>query len=331
MHALELATGGVLRTYYNEKWHQVPTICDGMTVNLRSNEKCYRLQLHDDDVGSFALPTEIGIMREKRMGAASISIWNSTTLWVTGGEFAGAKDSTEWINVSLSRENISDLPLLQRGVPLPKMMAFHCLEMINNNAAILYGGSEWIEGLPGLHETWTIDNLYDPEFRNAMNSAASEPQQHWWIPRTPMNNGRFLHSCGVIRVDASTKFVVAAGGQDLQYGVSTKTVELLRVQVEDEAVMNIDDIWEVGPLLPRALSRAASATTGNQAILFVVGGEVSSVPFVRSDAIFSLWCLITGSCWWTTEELELMMSRTNGIALLIPPASCIFAHQPTTN
>ncbi len=271
------------------------------------------------------MPAEVGVMREMRNGAASIAIVNGTTLWVTGGHFSTAKDTTEWISTPLM---VSDgqPTMLQQGPQLPKKMTFHCLERINTKTAILFGGDQWVENVPGLQDTWTINGLDSPDF---IRSAGGETASSWTLG-PPMKHGRTAHGCGVVLAQGSNtrrKFVVAAGGEDVLYSESTpsfatkKDVELLRVEEdEDGNVIDISDAWEEGPPLATTLAYMASATTEDQSILFLVGGLVSETPLsYYSNYIWSLRC-ITDVCWWRLEATErLLIARDKAVAMILPP------------
>ncbi len=273
----------------------LPIICGGS-----SNDKCYLLNTED----SSSLPKVVGIMREQRMGAASVAVKNRSTLWLTGGHRQlenEATDKTEWINVSMA---LSSPESLAKGLNLPMPLAYHCLQMVSPDLAILFGGSDWNEGSEssGLSSTWTLD----------ITSG-----QSIWAPREPMEMGRYKHSCGVIRdVNSSsrTRFVVAAGGSTNNVDKITDSVEFLKVY-ENEAD-NINVTWEKGPRLPTPLIEAASATTMDQAMVILAGGR--GVGEDLSNYIFSLRCAL-GVCWWTEEETKLSFTRSSGVAVLMPP------------
>ncbi len=318
MHALEGATGGVLqREISDNKQQYLPIICGGLSPQI-SNDKCFRLEESDSGL---PLPIEAGRKRELRKGAASVSIWSRTALWITGGEMAAATESTEWMDVSSDMATGgSPLPPLQWGIPLPIRMAYHCLEMITDSVVILYGGTQWYVGQDSLHQAWTIDNLNDPEFIKQMT--ATENHHHdsnLWTPRASMEQGRSGHICGVIRVNESIKFVVAAGGETLD--TYTNNVELLKVDTDAAGnVIGISNSWEQGPNLPYKVSRAASATTEDQAMLFFAGGHRQyDFGYYGSNFIHSFRCAQTGFCFWQEEKPKMITKRRYGLALIIPP------------
>ncbi len=309
MHSLQAATGGVLKNPIADEYR--PIICGGVKKDSLGNDRCYLLKKPPN------LPIQVGVMRRQmRKEAASIAIWNRTALWLTGGRMGDELlATTEWIHVS-STGNTQLLP----GVPLPKRMTGHCLEMIGDNVAILFGGRSVATEHPrafDLHETWTIGNLDGQEFVDEMKSDHASSKL-WWTPRSPMKHAHVYHACGVIRVDAVRKFVVAAGGEDA-FSVPTNKVELLEITDNDDS-----SYWKEGPNLPTALSRAASATTSDQNVLFVAGGLVSPAePFYASTAMYSFRCttMTAATCWWSKEELSLMLGRLHGLALIVPPST----------
>ncbi len=330
MHAITLATGGVLHEHPGEDEGQnsiryLPLICGGIAKGQVGNDKCYQIDLEGG-----GLPAEVGVMREMRNGAASIVIVNGTTLWVTGGQFGTATDTTEWISTSMMISQGGQPPStptkLQQGPHLPMQMTHHCLERINAKTAILFGGDQFIENVPGLRLAWTINGLDSPDF---LLSAGGGPTSSWTLA-PPMKHGRFAHGCGVLRAQGSNtrrKFIVAAGGEDVLYSESTpsfatkKDVELLRVDEDENGnVVNISDAWEEGPPLATTLAYMASATTEDQSILFLVGGLVSETPSnYYSNYIWSLRC-ITDVCWWRWDTTErLLIARDTAVAFIIPP------------
>ncbi len=324
MHALTYATGGLLKVKKPSESH-VPVVCGGRGPNHEGNNKCYLLEGITDMVKQ----TVVGQMREMRQGAASIAAVDGTVLWVTGGKFAttvAASDTTEWLNIESLSAKIDTLnsskTSLSKGMPLPRRLTFHCLEKINSKTAILYGGTEWVQHEEGLRYTWTIGNLDSiSTILNVDNSEQS--QQQLWTPRADMELARYHHSCGVVREDISVntrrKIVVAAGGAN-EHDSRTDHVELLKIE-EDEAgnIAYVSNQWEEGPPLPTNLREAASATTGDQSMLFVAGGLVKpGDSAISSTAIYSFRCAL-GACWWTKDNVELNFFWSNAEAFIIPP------------
>ncbi len=325
MYALLYATGAVLRNDEHEIVATacsqfMPIVCGGISSEGVSNLNCYSVFCC-----GLNMPTSVGVMRGAREGAASIAVLNRTTLWITGGlhDSVMGTDTTEWMAVSMvtsTTETNNKEKTLSEGIPLPMPMAFHCLEMVNEKIAILYGGVEaYVMGEFGLSSAWTIDTSEGMIFSNPAPAG-----DQWWIPRASMKSKRAHHSCGVIKSHKTTnhtrKFVVAAGGYEAYNSglVPKRDVELLQIDEYIDGNMTIHDSWRVGCPLPITLSRAASATTGDQSALFIAGGTSVSIAGGTSVSIFSFRCLSTGSCWWTTEQTALHFQRIDTVALIIP-------------
>ncbi len=75
--------------------------------------------------------------------------------------------------------------------------------------------------------------------------------------------------------------------------------------------------WQFGPSLPMPISDAASASTLDQRILFVIGGTVNNEAG-RSLFKFSCSDLENLQCSWTKIDYELKAPSTNGLAIMIP-------------
>ncbi len=155
MYALVDATGALMTVTGSENLkHNIVVICGGESSRNGANNKCYGSSSSSFLAGD--VPEVVGVMREFRMGAVSVVIQDRTILWVTGGIYGGPTDTTEWISSS-SIGNATASGILSEGIRLPKRMAYHCLESISSDIAILYGGSELAgQQQSGLKETWTI-------------------------------------------------------------------------------------------------------------------------------------------------------------------------------
>ncbi len=147
MHPLNAATGGVLtaRQDVNGNHRPLPLICGGLSMT-GPNDKCYSWQVLAAMPPSVVV--EVGVMRELRSGAASVAILHGQVLWITGGVYHQVTDTTEWIDVLTvlsaidNPDNADNKPesTLSEGILLPEPMAYHCLEMVNSDTAILIGG-----------------------------------------------------------------------------------------------------------------------------------------------------------------------------------------------
>ena len=304
MFAMSHATGGVVTVQDLDGGQQqstvVPMVCGGRNSDLTGNHNCYQLNILD----GWAMPKVVGKLQESRVNAASVTVFNGTTLWVTGGKASTTNkiyDTTELICPGKNATSSSE-----EGIQLPTEMYGHCLEVINSHIAIVYGGSE------DSSRAWTID-----EFINLDNYSPSN-NRSWWVEVAPMAIPRYFHVCGVIQEDIlnktnNNKYVVAAGG------VGTgDTVELLRVD-EDGGVA---ESWDSGPKMPQGTEKSASAVSKDQSVMFVAGGWLNWHHEVLQqflESIYSLRCANGGVCWWTVEGTKLLVERHSAVALFIPP------------
>ncbi len=314
MYPLTSGTGDVIKILVNDTYRSFAIVCGGFRLTLHQ-DACYLLSTN-----SYDEPRQIAVMRQPRVGAASVAVLNGTTLWVTGGMSVSILlDSTELIKV----QSLTDNSISEEGIPLPGPMQQHCLEIINRKTAILYGGitltassSEAI-----IQSAWTIENI------DTMIGGTTAG--HSWSQEATMSTARFSHICGVIRMGNSQerKFVVAAGGEAVSIGpwgyesiATLNNVELLQVDFPggpDGSVI-VSGAWQAGPNLTITLSGAASATPGDQSVLYVAGGVMYRQPFIMSKDIFSLRCS-DSVCSWSIEDRTLLFERSNGLAFILPP------------
>ncbi len=330
MHALGDATGALLKVKQNHSAVSLynnsvlPIVCGGWTSEVIENMNCYNVAGDSSNVQQ-----RVGIMRQRREGAASIAVFNATTLWMTGGLSGGVfgTDTTEWIDLSEGYDNEKKLSY---GTLLPMAVAYHCLALINDEIAILYGGiEEFTTGHFGFSSAWTV-NITE---KIKLPSLKNEGDQ-LWTNAPPMSARRAEHSCGVIReqrnVNDSSKFtrkiVVAAGGVDA-YNPSLSSApktELLQIDDYHDGSIIISDSWVDGCQasecpLPSTLQGASSAVTDDQTMLFVTGGYLFYPTDDRSYAIYSFECITIDLCRWREEALELTFFRFRGVAMIIPP------------
>ncbi len=145
-------------------------------------------------------------------------------------------DTTEYLDVVVGSHSTATLESKQ-GPKLPIEIYCHCLEMITDKLAILYGGEKWDDA--PLANSWTFDL-----------DISTNPNQTW-VERTSMSASRRSHSCGVLRDAASPeerKIVVAAGGCGYKHGWSgmpLDSVELLHISGPVIALR-----WTSGPTMP---------------------------------------------------------------------------------
>ncbi len=279
------ATGALLRQASIPSVY-FAVICGGH-INDRADlyKRCHTLGKHLDQ----------GVHLEGgRSGAAGVVTKDGTKLWVTGGRTdSQMTSSTVSLNLGSNIEN--------NGTSLPGPMENHCVQMLQGNIVILYGGSD---GDEIVRKTWIMD-MHKPN--------------KYWTHVASMNLARQHHACGILKSndEDDKEVVVAAGG--------SRTVELVTDSVElfwfDSGTT--EGKWEFGPKLPFKLFRAASATTQDQSKMFVVGGIRSLHPYDMSTLVLDLKCVGT-TCQWRKNDLELLFGRDEAVAMILPPFSKMY-------
>ncbi len=315
------AFGGVLGpSSDNNNTYYTPLICGGVG-NEAANGYCYKLGEHP--LGQYSNVNSS--MMLSREGAASAVIHNGTTLWVTGG-FDSSGLATATTEELVSNPNHGGSFTTEAGIQLPRPLAYHCLSMVDNRRAILHGGfnDTALDSYP-IQQTWALT------FPANGTHNASMDQMKWHL-LSPILFARAHRICGVIRLDIGSKsdrrkVVVSAGGETRQEGKPlesdreetslTNRTQFFKVNDVNNNVL--DGVWEEGPRLPIKLSRAGSATTPDQAMLFVAGGLTEESPNSRigSKAVFYLVCA-QAHCVWTKDTMELMYSMISPVAMIIP-------------
>ncbi len=306
MHALNEATGQLLRitnqTENSTSFNYIPVICGGRTAK-KDSEVCYNLD------GDLLQPRLFAQMATARRSAASVAIFNATTLWITGGIGLSSivTDTSEWINVS-KEMSTNTTGKFSKGPSLPKPMFSHCLEFFNGESAILFGGLQ-VDQKPIL-ETWILDNLTDLSMMDRRN-------KNQWTMVAAMEFERYAMSCGVVRQDVSDDnnpgiFVVAAGGID-QKNQITNVVELFQVN-DGWRKKSTSRLWTGGPNLPINLAKAASAATEDRSMLFMAGG-IEDHHLAPSSIILAVGCW-DGLCEWIKYNTELIHARVSSVAFV---------------
>ncbi len=309
---LSRSTGGIL--VHHGDSDLIPTICGGEAADTGLvNEMCHSLS----DPKSHRQYS--GILKEKRIGAASLVIGNGTTLWVTGGYnynsyFYTYFDSTEIVELDgpESGEGDGHHFISRHGPSLPRKLCLHCLAKVGHNIAILVGGYKKMHGSEG--------KLFTEELTWLVNLETMA-----WTLLAQMNTARSNHVCGVIKDVRAIKIVVAAGGNKLASGnfQSIKTVELLVIDEEK---------WEYGPYLPVAMRDASCVTSSDQRRMYVVGGitgdDITNAGYQKLSSIFELQCPTSLDCYWMTVY---QMSRPmyQGLVFVLPADSIQATWEPT--
>ncbi len=297
---LESAVGGLLMTA--PEGTLAPIAC-GADPNIHcssttSTLKCYNMvTAAANPIGSLTF----------RLDAASVTIYNETALWVTGGTDCG-------------EYKLSSTDLFQAGgstiafLDLPQALSQHCIQRLHHGV-IVYGGE---------------DNFSD-NVKTASIVYLTGPDSSSWNAVDSLNKGRRAHACGVLNVGPTMEFVVAAGGildfEDLclfcEYYFGGEDIVI--DSVEFLAIHNGDVIgasWEQGPKLPTPLGNSASATTVDRSMLLIAGGVGELEAKDQSRNVYSLVCYETvSSCVWRKRAFELWHGLSSSVAMILPPFS----------
>jgi hypothetical protein len=125
-------------------------------------------------------------LSQPRSGAASV-VWNSTTLWLTGGwlDTGGRTKSTEFVQLTGSTP----------GPDLPLEVAYHCLVSLNDTTILLIGG-----------------RLLDGTRSNATYYYNTDHKT--WTDGPSLTIGRSVHSCALFKSPqhGHTDTVIVTGG-----------------------------------------------------------------------------------------------------------------------
>jgi hypothetical protein len=145
-------------------------------------------------------------LRGPRGGAASV-VWNSTTLWLTGGSHgnSGITKSTEFVQLTGTT----------RGPDLPLGVYGHCLVSLNDTTALLIGGQGGSDG------TFSVNSKATFYYNTDHNT---------WTDGPPLITGRGGHSCALFKSPqhGNTDTVIVTGGYNgnLDYLASTEFLNL---------------------------------------------------------------------------------------------------------
>jgi hypothetical protein len=164
-------------------------ICGGF--GIKSLDDCFAIN-------------ENGIKNESRLSQprawpASV-VWNSTTLWLTGGglDGSGITKSTEFVQLTGTTP----------GPDLPLEVYHHCLVSLNETTALLIGGN-----LPTTSSNATF--FYNTDHKT-------------WTDGPSMITGRAEHSCALFKSPqhGHTDTVIVTGGSDVYSLASTEFLNL---------------------------------------------------------------------------------------------------------
>ncbi len=341
---LQEASGGVLVV---EHGNWIPIICGGQNAETKEvNDKCYSLAKAYNNNGEWQTMIRLSQLRVARVGAASLLVANGKKLLVTGGRSstkAGSHSPVDIVHVEEEEEEANESSNNSSSHPpssvtggsyggdaslfLPAAnLAYHCLERIGPDVAILIGGQD--EG--GLtYQTSRMLNLGSLEW-----SAHS------------LSVSRSKHACGVLKVvdpepgqilddeDNNVEAVVVAVGGEIFGGLLTASVDMMVVDnISSAAVFPGKHLsWQLGGEdmeMPEAVSMASAVTSADQSRLFVVGGHLEfDQPNLGG---FELSCSFFGNepnlpllCQWRTVKQTIMSEPSiRGLALKLPPLPAI--------
>jgi hypothetical protein len=135
-----------------------------------------------------------------RYSAASV-VWNSTTLWLTGGilDGSGRTKSTEFVQLTGTTP----------GPDLPLEVGWHCLVSLNDTTVLFIGG--WLQNGTTSKATW----FYNTDHKT-------------WTDGPSLILGRHSHSCALFKSPqhGHTDTVIITGGVNNDAIASTELLNL---------------------------------------------------------------------------------------------------------
>jgi uncharacterized protein YaaQ len=142
-------------------------------------------------------------LSQPRSYAASV-VWNSTTLWLTGG----------WLDMGITTKSTEFVQLTGTtpGPDLPFEVAFHCLVSLNHTTVLLIGGE-----LPG--KTYSKATFF------------YNKDDKTWTEGPSMNTEKSRHSCELFKSPqyGHTDTVIITGGSN-NIGENLASTELLNLE-----------------------------------------------------------------------------------------------------
>jgi hypothetical protein len=144
-------------------------------------------------------------LTKPRSYAASV-VWNSTTLWMTGGYLDGfvRTKSTEFVQLTGTSP----------GPDLPLVVAFHCLVSLNDTTALLIGGQ-----------------LADRTRTSSKATFFYNTDHKTWTDGPSLILGRSSHSCALFKSPhhGHTDTVIVTGGYNSGNNASLASTEFLKL------------------------------------------------------------------------------------------------------
>ncbi len=236
-----------------------------------------------------------------RVAAASLTIDNGTTLWLTGGNDTAAQETSIFLKLAEDGNGFtSEEKDLSHGA-----IKHHCLERVDSATAILIGGQDQF-GIP-LDYSYLISTDTTVWNKNA--------------GRATLKKGRARHSCGVLKDPfyPERKIAIVAGGKTTvdDFSVVILSVETLEIFGND---LPSHDWSYAESNLPMAISDAASVTSVDQQSMFVIGGIASDGS--TQDSVYRLHFsrIELKGAWETIEHaFKGLNSKAGGLAMVLPP------------
>jgi hypothetical protein len=136
------------------------------------------------------------LLSHPRANAASV-VWNSTTLWMTGGWIGGSGTRTNPLISTKSTEFVQ-LTGTTPGPDLPLKVVYHCLVSLNDTTVFLIGGQ--------LSDETGSKTLKATFFFNTDHKT--------WTDGPSLITGRMVHSCALFKSPqhGHTDTVIVTGG-----------------------------------------------------------------------------------------------------------------------
>ncbi len=302
---LYTAKGGVL----SHKQKTIPLLCGGYysTYGDPANQFCY--------IPGGNYNENVTTLQEMRAYAASLTINNGETLWITGGyyeeEFGYRRfythDTTEFINVKEDQAGSLTFTVTP-GPDLPVEVYDHCLVQFDENTVFLMGGvkNQRILGddyYTTFSETWVGFNMTSDSID--------------WLFWQHLSTERQAPACGMIKDSSISAWILIAAGGYTGSDIVTNSVDIVFMITDN----NDPQIFHAGPVLPTKLNEAETIVTPDSTKLLVIGGEISYYPnAAQSQNIlqFQCWNL---DCSWQKLDQELAEPKSRGVALLLPPGA----------
>ncbi len=219
-------------------------------------------------------------MQIKRKYPASIVIKQQTTLWVTGGDGSqGPQDTSEYVQPGQD-------PIF--GPTLPKEMHMHCMIKLNDSLVFFIGGYN------GDHVVSDRTDIFNLDTKK-------------WSRGPSLLINRYIHTCGKVKdQETNDDILIVTGGRGLSEGL--KSTEIL-------VSSRLEDGWQWGPDLPKAITSMAGVESFDSSALFLVGAPAEGNDY--GSLIYKMTCK-NEVCSMETMDQKLSVPRGSPLAMLVP-------------